>query len=155
MGLGKPFMIYKFRSMFDDAEAETRAGVPAGRIRAGRQSASCCAPPASTNSPALERAPGDMIVGPRPERPLFVAQFKSQSRSITSDQSPSPAGRGQRLARQRPSRSASSDLRITSNTGRWLDLKIVWLTLLRGFFHKHAYEAAALAPCLLSMKSES
>ncbi|OLD54089.1 MAG: undecaprenyl-phosphate glucose phosphotransferase, partial [Acidobacteria bacterium 13_1_40CM_2_64_6] len=79
MGLdGSPFMIYKFRSMYDDAEADTGPvfasdqdprRTPVGRVL--RQS----------NVDELPQfwnvLRGEMsIVGPRPERPNFVAEFK-------------------------------------------------------------------------------
>ncbi len=81
MGLdGKPFMIYKFRSMFDDAEAAT------GPVFASEHD-----PRRTPLGKLLRRSnvdelpqlwnvlKGDMsIVGPRPERPLFVAQFKDK-----------------------------------------------------------------------------
>src|SRR5262249_55484629 len=81
MGLdGKPFMIYKFRSMYDDAEAAT-----------GPVFASANDPRRTPIGRLLRRSNidelpqlwnvlrGDMsIVGPRPERPLFVAQFKNR-----------------------------------------------------------------------------
>jgi len=79
MGLdAKPFMILKFRSMRPDAEAETgpvwaSAGDPR-RTRLG----------AFIRRFSIDEFPqfinvliGDMsLVGPRPERPVFVEQFK-------------------------------------------------------------------------------
>src|SRR5262249_17459917 len=81
MGLdGKPFMIYKFRSMFDGAEAATGPvfatqndprRTPLGRVL--RRSN-------PDELPQLWNVlRGEMpIVGPRPERPTFVAEFKDK-----------------------------------------------------------------------------
>ena len=84
MGLdGKRFVIYKFRSMYQDAGARDRPGVgetkrpaltPLGRILR------------RTNFDELPQLwnvlRGDMsLVGPRPERPYFVDQFKQRFRS--------------------------------------------------------------------------
>src|SRR5690606_14535628 len=79
MGLdGKPFIIYKFRSMYEDAERET------GPIWA-RDNDPRCTPVGRllrrTNIVDLPQLwnvlKGDMSpVGPRPERPYFVLQFK-------------------------------------------------------------------------------
>ena len=79
MGLdGHPFMIHKFRSMYEDAEAET------GPVFASEDD-----PRRTPLGKILRRSnfdelpqfwnvlKGEMsLVGPRPERPLFVAQFK-------------------------------------------------------------------------------
>src|SRR5882762_8033494 len=81
MGLdGKPFMIYKFRSMYDDAEAET------GPVFASEQDPRRTPLGKLLRRSNVDELPqlwnvlrGDMsIVGPRPERPLFVAQFKDK-----------------------------------------------------------------------------
>jgi lipopolysaccharide/colanic/teichoic acid biosynthesis glycosyltransferase len=78
MGLdGKSIMILKFRSMHEDAEAETGRY---GRAKTTRGDAARTVPPQVESrraAAALERLRGDMsIVGPRPERPHFVEQFK-------------------------------------------------------------------------------
>src|SRR5437763_10556734 len=79
MGLdGKPFMMYKFRSMYEDAEAET------GPVFASEADAQRTPIGKLLRRSNIDELPqlwnvlkGDMsIVGPRPERPLFVAQFK-------------------------------------------------------------------------------
>src|SRR5438477_2286068 len=76
MGLdGKPFMIYKFRSMYEDAEAET------GPVFASEQDPRRTPIGKLLRRSNIDELPqlwnvlkGDMsIVGPRPERPLFVA----------------------------------------------------------------------------------
>ena len=81
MGLdGKPFTILKFRSMQDDAERET------GPVWAQQDDPRVTALGRFLRRSNLDELPqlwnvlrGDMsIVGPRPERPLFVAQFKDK-----------------------------------------------------------------------------
>ena len=81
MGLdGKPFMIYKFRSMYEDAEAET------GPVFASEEDPRRTPIGKLLRHSNIDELPqlwnvlrGDMsIVGPRPERPLFVAQFKNK-----------------------------------------------------------------------------
>src|SRR5206468_7899684 len=74
MGLdGKPFKIYKFRSMYDDAEAAT------GPVFASEQDPRRTPVGRLLRRSNIDELPqlwnvlkGDMsIVGPRPERPLF------------------------------------------------------------------------------------
>jgi len=147
MGLdGKPFMIYKFRSMYDDAEAET------GPVFASEQD-----PRRTPLGKILRRSnvdelpqlwnvlKGDMsIVGPRPERPLFVAQFKDKIpqymlrhkvKAGITGWAQVNGWRGNTSIEKR----IEYDLYYIENWSVRLDLKIMWLTLLRGFFHKHAY----------------
>ena len=147
MGLdGKPFMIYKFRSMYDDAEAATGPvfasehdprRTPLGKLL--RQSN-------VDELPQLWNVlKGDMsIVGPRPERPLFVAQFKDKIpqymlrhkvKAGITGWAQVNGWRGNTSIEKR----IEYDLYYIENWSVRLDLKIMWLTLLRGFFHKHAY----------------
>ena len=147
MGLdGKPFMIYKFRSMYDDAEARPgrsgrattiRARTPLGRLL--RRS-------------NIDELPqfwnvlrGDMsIVGPRPERPLLRRAVQAPDPAVHAASQGEGRhhrlGAGQRLARQHLDRKAH---RVRPLLHRELvgpsRSKIMWLTLLKGFFHKHAY----------------
>jgi Undecaprenyl-phosphate glucose phosphotransferase len=147
MGLdGKPFMIYKFRSMYDDAEAVTGPvfaterdprRTPLGRLL--RRSN-------ADELPQLWNVlRGDMsIVGPRPERPLFVAQFKHKIpqymlrhkvKAGITGWAQVNGWRGNTSIEKR----IEYDLYYIENWSVRLDLKIMWLTLLKGFFHKHAY----------------
>jgi Undecaprenyl-phosphate glucose phosphotransferase len=147
MGLdGKPFMIYKFRSMYDGAEAATGPvfasahdprRTPLGKLL--RQSN-------VDELPQLWNVlKGDMsIVGPRPERPLFVAQFKDKIpqymlrhkvKAGITGWAQVNGWRGNTSIEKR----IEYDLYYIENWSVRLDLKIMWLTLLRGFFHKHAY----------------
>ena len=147
MGLdGKPFMIYKFRSMFDDAEAAT------GPVFASEQDPRRTPLGRLLRHSNVDELPqlwnvlrGDMsIVGPRPERPLFVAQFKDKIpqymlrhkvKAGITGWAQVNGWRGNTSIEKR----IEYDLYYIENWSVRLDLKIMWLTLLRGFFHKHAY----------------
>jgi Undecaprenyl-phosphate glucose phosphotransferase len=147
MGLdGKSFSIVKFRSMYENAErhtgpvwaiADDPRVTPLGRFL--RRS-------------NLDELPqlwnvfkGDMsIVGPRPERPHFVAEFKHKIpqymlrhkvKAGLTGWAQVNGWRGNTPLDKR----IEYDLYYIENWSVRLDLKIMWLTLLRGFFHKHAY----------------
>jgi len=147
MGLdGRPFAIVKFRSMIDDAERDsgpvwTRENddrvTPLGRFL--RRS-------------NLDELPqlwnvlrGDMsIVGPRPERPHFVEQFKHRIpqymlrhkvKAGMTGWAQVNGWRGNTALDKR----IEYDLYYIENWSVRLDLKIMWLTVVKGFFHKHAY----------------
>jgi Undecaprenyl-phosphate glucose phosphotransferase len=147
MGLdGKSFTIVKFRSMYDDAELHTGPVwaidgdprvTPLGRFL--RRS-------------NLDELPqlwnvlrGDMsIVGPRPERPHFVEQFKHKIpqymlrhkvKAGLTGWAQVNGWRGNTPLEKR----IEYDLYYIENWSVRLDLKIMWLTLVKGFFHKHAY----------------
>jgi Undecaprenyl-phosphate glucose phosphotransferase len=147
MGLdGKPFMIHKFRSMHVDAEAEC------GPVFASQDD-----PRRTTFGKMLRRTnvdelpqfwnvlKGEMsIVGPRPERPLFVAQFKDRIpqymlrhkvKAGITGWAQVNGWRGNTSIEKR----IEYDLYYIENWSVRLDLKIMWLTLLKGFFQKHAY----------------
>jgi Undecaprenyl-phosphate glucose phosphotransferase len=147
MGLdGKPFMIHKFRSMFINAEAES------GPVFASQDD-----PRRTTLGKVLRRTnidelpqfwnvlKGEMsIVGPRPERPLFVAQFKDRIpqymlrhkvKAGITGWAQVNGWRGNTSIEKR----IEYDLYYIENWSVRLDLKIMWLTVLKGFFQKHAY----------------
>src|SRR5262249_45219959 len=135
-----------FRSMYEDAEATT------GPIWARENDPRVTPLGRFLRKSNLDELPqlwnvlrGDMsIVGPRPERPHFVEQFKHKIRS-TMLRHKVKAGltgwaqvhgwRGNTSIEKR----IEYDLYYIENWSVSLDLKIMWLTLLRGFFHKHAY----------------
>jgi Undecaprenyl-phosphate glucose phosphotransferase len=146
MGLDrKPFMIYKFRSMYHDAERET------GPVWASKDDPRRTPFGRLLRRFSLDELPqlwnvlrGDMsIVGPRPERPLFVEQFKHRYpqymlrhkvKSGITGWAQVNGWRGNTSIEKR----IEYDLYYIENWSVRLDLKIMWLTLVRGF-HKHAY----------------
>ncbi len=147
MGLdGKSIMILKFRSMYDDAEAET------GPVWARENDPRVTPLGRFLRRSNLDELPqlwnvlrGDMsIVGPRPERPHFVAQFKHRIPSYMlrhkvkaglTGWAQVNGWRGNTSIEKR----IEYDLYYIEHWSVSLDIKIMWLTLLRGFFHKHAY----------------
>ncbi len=147
MGLdGKPFIIYKFRSMYQDAERDT------GPIWARDNDPRCTPVGRLLRRTNLDELPqlwnvlrGDMsLVGPRPERPYFVHQFKQRIpqymlrhkvRAGLTGWAQVNGWRGNTSIEKR----IEYDLYYIENWSVALDLKIMWLTLVKGFFHKHAY----------------
>jgi lipopolysaccharide/colanic/teichoic acid biosynthesis glycosyltransferase len=147
MGLdGEPFMIWKFRTMIPDAEAESgpRFAVPddprAPRIGGWLRRLSLDELPQLVNVLS-----GDMsLVGPRPERPEFVARFRERYPEYMSRHRVR-AGmtgwaqvhdlRGNSSMRRR----IAHDLYYIDNWSLALDVKILWLTALRFWRHRHAY----------------
>ena len=147
MGLdGKPFTIVKFRSMLDDAEKET------GPVWTQRDDPRVTAVGRFLRRSNLDEVPqlwnvlrGDMsIVGPRPERPHFVEQFKHRIpqymlrhkvKAGLTGWAQVNGWRGNTALDKR----IEYDLYYIENWSVRLDLKIMWLTIVKGFFHKHAY----------------
>ena len=147
MGLdGKSFAIVKFRSMHDDAEKDT------GPVWTQRDDPRVTAFGRFLRRSNLDELPqlwnvlrGDMsIVGPRPERPHFVEQFKHRIpqymlrhkvRAGLTGWAQVNGWRGNTAIDKR----IEYDLYYIENWSVRLDLKIIWLTIVKGFFHKHAY----------------
>jgi Undecaprenyl-phosphate glucose phosphotransferase len=147
MGLdGKSITIVKFRSMYDGAEAET------GPVWARENDPRVTPLGRVLRKSNLDELPqlwnvlrGDMsIVGPRPERPHFVEQFKHRIpqymlrhkvKAGLTGWAQVNGWRGNTSIEKR----IEYDLYYIENWSVRLDLKIMWLTLVRGFFHKHAY----------------
>ena len=147
MGLdGKPFTIVKFRSMSDDAEKDT------GPIWAQHNDPRVTPFGRFLRRSNFDELPqlwnvlrGDMsIVGPRPERPHFVEQFKHRIpqymlrhkvKAGLTGWAQVHGWRGNTPLEKR----IEYDLYYIENWSVRLDLKIMWLTVIKGFFHKHAY----------------
>ena len=147
MGLdGKTINIVKFRSMHHEAEKDT------GPVWARENDPRVTVLGKFLRKSNLDELPqlwnvlrGDMsIVGPRPERPHFVAQFKHRIpqymlrhkvKAGLTGWAQVNGWRGNTSIEKR----IEYDLYYIENWSVRLDLKIMWLTLLRGFFHKHAY----------------
>ena len=141
MGLdGRAFTVFKFRSMFANAEDTT------GPVWARDDDPRCTPLGRVLRRFDLDELPqfwnvfrGDMsIVGPRPERPYFVAQFKHRIpqymlrhkvKSGITGWAQVNGWRGNTSLEKR----IEYDLYYIENWSVGLDLKIMWLTLLRGF----------------------
>ena len=88
---------------------------------------------------------GDMsIVGPRPERPMFVEQFKEEIpdymkkhlvKAGITGWAQVHGWRGDTDLKTR----IEYDLYYIENWSLWLDIKIILLTIFKGFVNKHAY----------------
>jgi Undecaprenyl-phosphate glucose phosphotransferase len=147
MGLdGRAFSIVKFRSMVDDAERQS------GPVWARENDDRVTPLGRFLRRSNLDELPqlwnvlrGDMsIVGPRPERPHFVEQFKHRIpqymlrhkvKAGMTGWAQVNGWRGNTALDKR----IEYDLYYIENWSVRLDLKIIWLTIVKGFFHKHAY----------------
>lgn len=143
---GKVFRIYKFRSMRVDAENRTGAvwatedddrTTPVGRW---------------LRKTSLDEIPqffnvikGDMsLVGPRPERPVFVQQFRKEIpkymlrhkvKSGITGWAQVNGWRGNTSLDER----IKHDLYYIENWSHLFDFKILLMTLFKGFVNRHAY----------------
>jgi Undecaprenyl-phosphate glucose phosphotransferase len=143
---GKRFQIFKFRTMVDEAEKET------GPVFATSDDPRRTPIGAWLRRHNLDELPqllnvflGDMsLVGPRPERPPFVRQFRERIpqymrrhkvKSGMTGWAQVNGWRGNTSIEKR----IEFDLYYIENWSLLLDLKILILTLFRGFGQKHAY----------------
>ncbi|HEX3581332.1 MAG TPA: undecaprenyl-phosphate glucose phosphotransferase [Thermoanaerobaculia bacterium] len=147
MGLdGKPFDIVKFRSMRVGAENQSGAvwaeKDDPRRTRVGR----FIRPWSLDELPQLWNVfVGDMsVVGPRPERPQFVEQFRAEFphymlrhkvRAGMTGWAQVHGWRGNTSVRIR----IEHDLYYIENWSLGLDVKILFMTLLHGLRHENAY----------------
>ncbi len=143
MGLdGKPFMMLKFRSMRVDAESTT------GPVWAIRDDPRRTAFGSFLRRWSLDELPqlwnvirGDMsMVGPRPERPTFVHEFKHKIpdymlrhrvKSGITGWAQVHGWRGNTSIKKR----IQYDLYYIQNWSLLLDFKIVWMTMRSGLWH--------------------
>jgi Undecaprenyl-phosphate glucose phosphotransferase len=147
MGLdGRTFKMLKFRSMPVDAEKKTGAVfASAGDSRAtwlGR----------FLRRTSLDELPqlfnvllGDMsLVGPRPERPVFVNDFRRKIpgyflrhkvKAGITGWAQVNGWRGDTSIEKR----IECDLYYIQNWSLWFDFRILLLTVVRGFIHRNAY----------------
>jgi Undecaprenyl-phosphate glucose phosphotransferase len=146
MGLdGKAFQVLKFRSMYEGAEDDS------GPVWARDNDPRCTPVGRWLRRFDLDELPqlwnvvrGDMsIVGPRPERPFFVQQFKHRIpqymlrhkvKAGITGWAQVNGWRGNTSLEKR----IEYDLYYIENWSVGLDIKIMWLTLIRGL-QKHAY----------------
>ncbi|MHB1991917.1 undecaprenyl-phosphate glucose phosphotransferase [Metallibacterium scheffleri] len=143
---GKEFNMLKFRSMPVDAEHKT------GAVWANKNDGRATRVGAFLRRSSLDELPqfinvlkGDMsIVGPRPERPVFVEQFKDRIpgymqkhmvKAGITGWAQVNGWRGNTDLGQR----IEHDLYYIEHWSLAFDLRIIALTLVRGFVHKNAY----------------
>jgi Undecaprenyl-phosphate glucose phosphotransferase len=144
MGLdGRAFTVYKFRSMYEDAESES------GPVWAREDDPRATPIGRWLRKLDLDELPqfwnvlrGDMsIVGPRPERPFFVEQFKHRIpqymlrhkvKAGITGWAQVNGWRGNTSLEKR----IEYDLYYIENWSVTLDLKIMWLTVFRGLFQR-------------------
>lgn len=147
MGLdGKTFMCLKFRGMTENAEEKT------GPVWAKADDDRTTAIGKWLRKTSLDEIPqffnvlkGEMsVVGPRPERPIFVENFKThipgymlrhKAKAGITGWAQISGWRGNTSLEKR----IECDLWYIQNWSIWLDLKIVLLTPFKGFIHPNAY----------------
>lgn len=147
MGLdGKVFSILKFRSMPVNAEKES------GAVWAKPQDSRPTKVGKLIRASSIDELPqlfnvllGDMsLVGPRPERPVFVQQFRRsvpgymlrhKMKAGMTGWAQINGWRGDTSIEKR----IECDLYYVQNWSLILDIKILFLTFFRGFFDKNAY----------------
>ena len=166
---GKKFKMYKFRSMYMDAEERKKELMAQNRVKDGmmfkldwdpRIIGSRQLPDGTVKKGvgnfirdwSLDEFPqfinvllGDMsLVGPRPERPFFVEKFREEiPRYMVKHQvRPGLTGwaqvngyRGDTSIRKR----IECDLYYIENWTVGLDIKIMFMTIFKGFINKNAY----------------
>jgi Undecaprenyl-phosphate glucose phosphotransferase len=143
---GRPFNMLKFRSMRVDAEVQT------GAIWAQKDDPRRTRLGTFLRKTSLDELPqlinvlmGDMsLVGPRPERPVFIQQFSKTIPNYNARHTVK-AGitgwaqvhgwRGNTSLRKR----VQFDLYYITHWTPWLDLRILWMTVWHGLFHRNAY----------------
>lgn len=143
---GHRFKMLKFRTMREDAEAKT------GAVWASKGDDRCTPIGGFLRKTSLDELPqlwnvirGDMsLVGPRPERPPFVDKFRSQIphymlrhkvRAGMTGWAQVNGWRGNTSLDRR----IECDLFYIRNWSYLLDMKILIMTVWRGFVHKNAY----------------
>lgn len=147
MGLdGRSFRMYKFRSMRTDAEAES------GAVWCNERDPRRTAFGSFLRKTSLDELPqlwnvlqGDMsLVGPRPERPVFVHKFRREIpnymlrhkvKTGITGWAQVNGWRGNTSLTRR----VECDIFYIRNWSYFLDLKILLMTVWKGFIHKNAY----------------
>jgi putative colanic acid biosynthesis UDP-glucose lipid carrier transferase len=143
---GKKFTMYKFRTMPMDVEEITG---PVWAISGEKRATSVGKILRRTSLDELPQfwnvLKGDMsIVGPRPERPIFVEQLKEKIPSYMQKHmvkggitgwAQINGWRGDTDITKR----IEYDLYYIDNWSLWFDLKIIFISIFKGFIHKNAY----------------
>ena len=147
MGLdGKTFNMLKFRTMFTNAEQET------GPVWAKKDDPRRTKIGKLLRKTSMDELPqffnvlkGNMsIVGPRPERPVFIENFRNtipkymlrhKMKAGITGWAQVSGWRGNTSLEKR----IEYDLYYIENWSLNFDLKIIWLTVWNGLINKHAY----------------
>jgi exopolysaccharide biosynthesis polyprenyl glycosylphosphotransferase len=143
---GRTFTAYKFRSMVKDAEAET------GPVFTSREDSRITKFGRFLRRTGFDEAPqilnvlkGEMsLVGPRPERPHFVARFEQEISGYSQRHEVKPGITGwaqlNDLRQDTPIEQRTIyDTYYVDNWSLAFDLKILLATFLRVFVHRNAY----------------
>ena len=143
---GNEFTILKFRSMPIEAEKET------GPVWASKVDDRATFFGSFLRKTSLDELPqlfnvlkGEMsLIGPRPERPMFVEQYKDEIphymkkhlvKAGVTGWAQVHGWRGNTCLHTR----IEHDLYYIENWSLWLDIKIIVMTIFRGLVHKNAY----------------
>jgi Undecaprenyl-phosphate glucose phosphotransferase len=143
---GQPFQMLKYRSMRINAEEQS------GAVWAKRDDPRRTRLGTFLRRTSLDELPqlinvlkGDMsLVGPRPERPVFIQQFQKTIpnymirhcvKAGITGWAQVHGWRGNTSLRKR----VQYDLYYITHWNPWLDLRIMWMTLFHGLFHRNAY----------------
>jgi Undecaprenyl-phosphate glucose phosphotransferase len=147
MGLdGKRFKMLKFRSMIEDAEGET------GAVWTDRDDPRVTRVGRFLRRSSLDELPqlwnvlkGEMsLVGPRPERPELIARFRTEIpkymlrlkvKAGMTGWAQINGWRGNTSLERR----IEHDIYYIEHWSLWLDVKVLALSLVRGFINKNAY----------------
>ena len=138
--LGKPFKLYKFRSMRADAEKKTGAVWATMNDPRITKVGQVLRPYHIDEIPQLINVlKGEMsLVGPRPERPEFITQFKEEIPNYPSRFTSKPGltglaqlNCGYDTSADDVKRKLSFDLRYIRNLRIRNDMKIIWDTVLK------------------------
>jgi len=143
---GHLFTMWKYRSMFVDSEREF------GAVWTKKNDSRVTPVGSFLRKTSLDEIPqfwnilkGDMsLVGPRPERPVLVEKFRDQipsymlrhkMKSGLTGWAQVNGWRGNTSLEKR----IEFDLYYIQNWSIWLDIKILFLTFIRGFVNPNAY----------------
>ena len=143
---GKEFTMLKFRSMPVGAESDT------GPVWADKSDGRATPFGAFLRKTSLDELPqlinvlrGEMsLIGPRPERPVFVQQYKDEIphymkkhlvKAGVTGWAQVHGWRGNTCLHTR----IEHDLYYIENWSLWLDIKIIIMTVFRGLVHRNAY----------------
>ncbi len=146
MGLdGKSFMMWKFRSMKVDAEASGAGWTVENDPRKTKFGSFIRATSLDELPQVFNVLLGDMsLVGPRPERPVYVSQFRQEipaymlrhrMKAGMTGWAQVNGWRGNTSLEKR----IECDIYYIKNWSLWLDIKILFMTFYKGFINRNAY----------------